>query len=251
MPLPLAVQSYCFRNFKDNATVARMVREIGLERVELCGVHANFDNPAAFPEVVKIYADEGVSIVSLGVQTFVGADAERAWFECAAAAGARHIAAHFQVGSFATAIPRVQALCREFGVKVGIHTHGGYQFGGSPDVLQHLIALGAPEIGLCMDTAWVMQIGPHKGNPVQWVTDFAGHHHGVHLKDFVFERNGQWRDVVVGEGNLDLPAFLHALDADSFGGVAIVEYEADPDGPVPALRRCVEVIKQLMGIAGF
>ncbi|MFY8215796.1 MAG: hypothetical protein ACOVMP_04260 [Chthoniobacterales bacterium] len=108
----LGVQSYCFRHFPDNATVAAKVRGIGLENIELCAVHANFDDPASFSPIAKIYADSGVGIVSLGVQTFTGADREKAWFECAALAGATHISAHFQIATFQQAIPRVREWVR-------------------------------------------------------------------------------------------------------------------------------------------
>ena len=37
MELNLGVQSYCFRNFKDNKKVAEMVKELGLDKIELCG----------------------------------------------------------------------------------------------------------------------------------------------------------------------------------------------------------------------
>src|ERR1700747_2711530 len=95
--LDFGVQSYCFRNFKDNADVAKKVREIGVDKIELCGVHADFNKPSAVKDVVKTYTDAGVSIISLGVQTFTGAASERDWFECAALAGAKHISAHFCV----------------------------------------------------------------------------------------------------------------------------------------------------------
>jgi len=233
------VQSYCFRAIKDNARVAQKVREIGLDKIEICAIHADFNNLPAWRKTVQTYRDEGVSVVSLGVQTFTGAPHEREWFECAQAAGARHISAHFRVDSFAAAIPRVQSWCKEFDVHVGIHCHGGYLFGGSPDVLEHLIDLGGPQIGLCLDTAWCLQIGPLRGNPVDWADKFAGRIHGVHYKDFKFEPNGQWKDVVVGEGNLDLPAFVTALESGGFHGMAVIEYEGDPEDPVPALKACV------------
>lgn len=237
------VQSYCFRNFRDNAQVAALVREIGLDRIELCAVHADFNEPESFPEVVATYRSAGVEITSIGVQTFQGDAAERKWFECAAAAGARHISCHFAVESFARAIPRVRAWSREFGLRVGIHCHGGYQFGGQPDVLNYLLDLGGPEIGLCIDTAWAMQIGPRPGNPVEWARRYAGRVTGVHFKDFVFERNGQWRDVIIGSGNLDLPAFVAALEDGGFDGMAVIEYEADPANPVPALTECVAAMR--------
>lgn len=245
MPSPamnFGVQSWCFRNFKDNATVAKMVREIGVESIELCGVHADFQNPAAFKDIVKTYEDAGVKIVSLGVQTFTGDAAnEKPWFECAVAAGAKHISAHFKVDSFTKAVPLTAKMGADFGVKVGIHCHGGYMFGGSVDVIKHLISLGDGQVGLCIDTAWCLQAA---GDPVKWITEhFAGQVFGVHYKDFTFGPNGRWKDVVVGTGNLDLPAFVAALEADNFAGMAVIEYEADVENPSPALTRCVESMR--------
>lgn len=237
------VQSFCFRHFKDNAVVAAKVRAIGLDKIELCAVHADFNNPEAFKEVVKIYTDAGVSIVSLGVQTFQGNDSEKAWFECAKIAGAKHISAHFCIDNYIQAIRKVRAWSKEFGIRVGIHCHGGYMFGGSPDVLEHLIGLGGPEIGVCIDTAWCMQIGPRLGNPVQWTERFAGKIYGIHFKDFNFEKNGQWKDTIVGTGNLDLPAFAKGLIKGGFDGMAVIEYEADVENPDPALKRCVESMR--------
>jgi sugar phosphate isomerase/epimerase len=237
------VQSYCFREFKKNEDVAAKVKEIGVDKLEICGVHADFHKPSAFKDVVKIYRDAGVSIISLGVETFTGKENERDAFECAALAGAKHISCHFQVDTFPQAIKQTQKLSDEFGVRVGVHCHGGYQFGGSPDVLEHLIKLGSPQVGLCIDTAWCMQIGPGQGKPVEWAKRFAGHIYGLHYKDFTFAPNAQWTDTVVGQGNLDLPAFITALESNGFDGMAVIEYEADPQNPVPALKNCVKAMR--------
>jgi sugar phosphate isomerase/epimerase len=238
------VQSYSFRQCQSNPDVAKKVRELGLDKIEICGVHADFNHPSGFREVVQIYADAGISIISLGVQTFQGAARERDWFECASLAGAGHISAHFQVDTFPAAIKHTQKLCEEFGVRVGVHCHGGGQFGGSPDVLEHLMQLGAPQIGLCLDTAWCLQIGPLRGRPVDWAKKYAGKLYGIHFKDFIFGRNGQWTDVVVGDGNLDLPVFIKELDDGGFDGIGVIEYEADPENPVPALKKCVQALRR-------
>lgn len=244
--IDFGVQSYCFRNFKDNAQVASKVRGIGLDKIELCGIHADFNKPEAFPEIVDIYSKAGVSIVSVGVQTFRGDDSEKEYFRCAAAAGAKHISAHFTVDTFMTAVPKVRAWCREFGIRVGIHCHGGYMFGGQPDVIDYLIALGGPEIGLCIDTAWAMQIGPYHGKPVEWAKRYAGRIYGIHFKDFVFDRNGQWKDVIVGTGTLDLPAFTAALLENGFNGMSVIEYEADVEAPDAALKSCVDSMRSVL-----
>lgn len=240
------VQSYCFRETKDNADLAKKIRQIGVDSMEICAVHADFSKPEAFAEIVKTHTDAGVKIVSLGVQTFKGdVAAERKWFECAKIAGAKYISAHFQIGTFQDAIPAAAKLGEEFGVKIAIHCHGGYMFGGQPDVLDHLLKLGGPQIGLNIDTAWCMQIGPHQGKPVEWAKKYAGRIYGVHYKDFTFDRNAQWHDVVVGTGNLDLPAFVNALEAGNFDGFAVIEYEADPENPVPALTECVQKMRAI------
>ena len=242
--MDFGVQSFCFRHFKDNAVVAAKVRELGLNKIELCAIHADFGDLAAWPQVVQTYRQAGVQIVSLGVQTFTGDEQkERPWFECAKAAGAKYISAHFRVDSFPQAVPLAAKLGQEYGVKIAIHCHGGYMFGGSPDVLGHLMALGGPQIGLCIDTAWCMQIGPHAGKPIEWAERFKERLYGLHYKDFTFEPNGMWKDVIVGTGNLDLPGFVKKLDEVNFGGYAVIEYEAEVENPSPALKRCVDAMR--------
>ena len=239
------VQSFCFRSIKDNRSVAKAVKEIGLDKIEICAVHADFDDLESWKKIVDVYREEGVSIISIGVQTFKGEESERTWFECARAAGAGHISAHFEVDSFQTAVPKTAALAREFGIKVGIHCHGGYRFNGSPDEIRYLISLGEGEIGLNIDTAWCMQIGPGFGNPIKWAEEFKDSLFGVHYKDFTFNSDGSWNDVVVGTGTLDLPLFVQTLENNRFDGMAVIEYEGDADNPIPSLKSCVEKMREL------
>ena len=249
MPSPardFGVQSYCFRETKTNEELAKQIRQIGVDKTEICGVHADFTKPEAFADVVKIHRDAGVKIVSLGVQTFNNNVAEeRKWFECAKIAGAKYISAHFGITAHREAVPAAAKLAEEYDMKVAIHCHGGYLFGGSEDELQYLLDLGGPRIGVNIDTAWCMQLGPHHGKPVEWAKRYAGRTYGIHYKDFVFAKNAMWTDVVVGTGNLDLPAFVKALEDNGFAGFAVIEYEADPENPVPALTECVQKMRAI------
>lgn len=242
----IGVQSYCFRHFPDNRKVTELTKQIGVSKIELCAVHANFDDPDQFRRTLDVYKSAGIEVVSIGVQTLTGdVVRERKWFQCLKAAGARHMSVHFTVGTFQSAVPAAVKLCEEFDVRLGIHCHGGYIFGGSPDVLEHLLKLGGPRIGLNLDTAWCMQIGP-QGDPIKWVRErFKGRIYGVHYKDFTFDRRGKWNDVVIGTGNLDLANFVRALEDTSFDGMAVIEYEENPENPVPALSECVNKIRAL------
>lgn len=240
------LQSYCLRTTRDNAAVAAQVRDLGLDRIEVCAAHIDFNDPAEHAAVIAAYREAGVEIVSIGVQTFTGdAERERRWCAFAQAAGAKHISAHFCIDSFTTAIPAACRLAEEYDLRIAVHCHGGYQFGGQPAVLDHFLQLGTDRLGICLDTAWCMQIGPQQGDPLAWIDRFGSRIYGVHYKDFVFEPDAAWRDVVVGSGNLDLPAVVDALDRVGFDGYAVIEYEGDPDDPMPALGECVERMRAL------
>ncbi len=239
----LGVQSFCFRDFKNNADVASKVCELGLTKIEVCNVHADFNDLESWKNILATYQDSGISVVSIGVQNFAGDESEEAWFECAAMAGAKHISAHFAVDSFTKTIEKVQNWCQKYSINIGIHNHGGYAFGGQLEVMKHLIKLGAPEIGLCLDTAWCLQIGPHQGHPEEWVETFPNNIYGVHFKDFTFDSNGQWHDTVIGEGNLNFPLLMKTLQKHQFKGVGILEFEGNPANPVPELKLCLEKMK--------
>jgi sugar phosphate isomerase/epimerase len=237
----MAVQSYCFRSTKDNKQVAEHVKAIGLSAIEVCGVHANFNEPSTFDGVIKTYRDAGVRIVSIGVEGF-GPDeaAARKRFDFAKAAGCKIISANFKPDTFLAALPVVYKLCDEYGIKLAIHNHGGYHWLGSAEILNWVFSFTRCCVGLNMDTAWALDA---RQNPVEWAEKFSKRLYAVHLKDFVFDRARKSTDVVVGEGNLDLPALIKTLEKNGFAGEAIVEYEGDIDNPVPALTNCVKKIK--------
>lgn len=239
----LAVQSYCFRGFKTNPEVARLTREIGVAAIELCGVHAKFGEPATFPEVLAAYRDAGVAVVSIGVETIDGDEAKaRHRFEFARAAGARFMSVSFPLRGLAAALRAAERLAAEYDLRLGIHNHGGRHWLGNADALDWVLGQCGERIGLCLDTAWALD---SKEDPVALVRRFGGRVHGLHLKDFVFDRAGKPADVVVGSGNLDLAGLREALGAVGFAGYAVIEYEGDVGNPVPALQQCVGALAPL------
>ena len=80
-------------------------------------------------------------------------------------------------------------------------------------------------------------------DPLQVAERFKERLYGVHIKDFVFDRDGKPRDVVVGTGNLDLQGLMHYLKSIDYQGFVTLEYEGDMDNPVPALSECVAAIQ--------
>ncbi len=240
----LGAQSYCFRNFKENTEVIRLLKQAGLARTELCGVHVNFALQDRFDEIISLYKRSGVGIVSIGVLRFAGEEKmETKYFEFAKRAGAKAISADFAIGSTPRSLKTAEKLADKYDVNLAIHNHGGRHWLGCAECLRHIFATSSPRIGLCLDTAWALDSGE---DPVAMAEQFAGRLYGLHIKDFVFDRARKPEDVVVGTGNLDLRRLLHTLQEIDFKGFAVLEYEGSPEDPAPAVRSCAEAVRKLM-----
>lgn len=237
----LGAQSYCFRHFKDNATVIEKLKACGLDRIELCGVHADFGDESTFDEVIGQYRDAGVTITSIGVQGFANEETKEAkYFEFARRAGADTISCSFDVSAMPQCLESAQKLTDQFGINLAIHNHGGYHWLGNGQMLRHIMKNTNDRIGLCLDTAWALHSGE---DPLKLAEDAGEKLYGLHIKDFVFDRAGKGEDVVVGTGNLDLPGLLKVLKSLDFKGYAVLEYEGDVENPVPALQQCVAAVR--------
>jgi sugar phosphate isomerase/epimerase len=236
----LAVQSWCFRSFKDNQKVASLLKELGLSSIELCAVHCDFKNPSAWAPALKTYKDAKVRIVSIGVEGFGPDEADaRTRFEFAKQAGCKVISATFNPATFAQTVPVVTKLADEYNINLAIHNHGGYNWLGNSEILDHVFHTTSPRIGLCLDTAWALDASQ---DPVKMAEKFASRLYSVHIKDFVFDKAGHPEDVVVGTGNLKLADLMKTLKAGGFKGEMILEYEGDVENPLPALAKCVAAV---------
>jgi sugar phosphate isomerase/epimerase len=217
------------------------VKEIGLNRIELCGVHADFTKEETFDGVLDTYRKEGVQIVSIGVQGFKNDPAtEEKFFKFAQKAGAKTISANFAADSMPDNWKSAEKLADKYGINLAIHNHGGRHWLGSTEILNTVFARTSARIGLMLDTAWALDAGE---DPLKMIEKFAGRLYGVHIKDFVFDRARKHQDVVVGTGNLKLAEMYAKLRAAGFKGLEILEYEGDVNNPVPALTQCVTAIR--------
>lgn len=237
----LGVQSWCYRNYKTLPDLVAAVKETGLNRIELCGVHCNFADLAAHAGTVKFFNDNGVKIVSTGVNAFPGDEARvRPLCEFAKAAGLKQISVGFDIDTVRDAMALADKLGEEYNLNFTLHNHGGYNWYGSVEALRWIFANSSKRVGLMLDLAWAMQTGT---SIYEYIKNFGDRLYGVHLKDFSFNRAGHWHDEVLGTGNLDLRELKKALEDVGFDGEPIIEYEGDADNPIPALKDCVAALK--------
>lgn len=234
------IHSYCFRNFTNEEFIAS-AQKLGVDNVSLSNVHGRFQEPQGFADLVALYRDAGLMISNIGVVQLSGDEkADRNPFEFARLAGTKILAVNFKPKGFEAASELAQRLAEEYEVHCGIHNHGGYHWLGNSEILAHVFENSGPRLGLFLDTAWALAAGE---DPVKMARRFGERLYGIHLKDFIFNGNGKPEDVVVGTGGLDLPAFVRTVEEVGFSGSCTLEYEAEPENPLPALLQCAEAIR--------
>jgi inosose dehydratase len=239
----IGVQSYCFRDFPENAEVAKLVSGLGLDAIEVCGVHVDFQKPGSFASALAAYGKSGVGVVSTGVnQVTADLRAMDGLFGFSKAAGASVMSVDFALQNLDGSIACAESYSERYGVNLGVHNHGGRHWLGSVQALDWVFSRTTKRIGLTLDTAWALDAGE---DPVAMVERYGERIHAVHLKDFTFTGNGKPEDVIVGKGNLDLRTLKAALDSVGFSGPLIIEYEGDASNPVPALKECVTIIRSV------
>lgn len=241
----IAIQSWCYRHFKSLPEFIVQLKAAGVAATELCGVHGNFADPGSAGAVVEQFNRAGVAIVAIGVEYLSGDPAkDRPRFEWCRAAGVKHMSISFPPEAMFEGLKNIERLAEEFDMKLGIHNHGGYDWLGNPTILKYIFAHCGERIGLYLDTAWAMDA---KQDAVKMADQFAERLHGVHVKDFVFDAAREPKDVIIGQGNLDLPKFVATLKQINFSGPLVIEYEGDEQNPVPALSECVKRLRSLVG----
>ena len=237
----LGLQSFCLRGFKDNKEAISRLKECGVSSIELCNVHVDFADKASSQSVIDQYRQAGVTVVSTGVNGLANnEEKERPYFEFLKKAGVKTMSIDFDIDTIPDCFRTAEKLSEEYDVRLGIHNHGGHHWLGSVEALSYVMKNTSERIGLVLDTGWCIDSGE---DPNRMAKAFSDRLYGIHYKDFVYTRERKHRDVVVGTGILDLPAFTATLDEVGFNGFAVIEYEGDVDNPVPALTECVAAIR--------
>ena len=232
----LGIQTYCFRVYQTQEELFDALKTCGIKRMELWPGHYNPAERDDYRDFLLRCANEGVMISTFGVVGFSDEGVARKIFEFAKAANFDTINVDFTVEQ----IPLVESLCEEYGKRVMVHNHGRKHRWGPIVELEKLFKATSPNVGLCLDTAWMLDSGE---NPVEVAKHFQERLYGVHIKDFVFDKAGKPEDVIVGTGNLDLPGLLGFLDESDYQGSLTLEYEGDYNDPIPATQECVAAVK--------
>ncbi len=236
--LRLGVQLYSFRKFSVDDALKHS-KELGFEQVEFySGMLPTNASSEIISEVTQKVKANGLTISAHGVNKLTkNADANRKLFEFAKALGIRTLTVDPDPDSF----DNVNALVKEFDIRVGIHNHGPkHRYNKAVDVLKAIE--GRDErIGACADLGHFIRSGER---PADVIRLLKGRLYGVHLKDFA-EMQDKSEGVILGKGHLNCAEVFDALNQVGFpaDGALSLEYEEHPDNPIEDIRQCVAVAK--------
>lgn len=231
-PLKLGVASYSLRNFP-RARMIEMVKALRTPWVNLKSFHLPYElSPAEIAAARREIEDAGLTIVGGGTITFdQDTDAGVArYFDYARAAGMPLIVATMDPA----VLPRVEAHAKRYDISVAIHNHGPEDphFPSPYDVLKAVRSLDR-RMGLCMDIGHSVRAG---ADVVQAAADAGPRLLDIHAKD-LRDLHDKESQCIVGEGAIPIAALFRQLIAMRYPGYVNLEYEIEPDDPLPGMQR--------------
>jgi sugar phosphate isomerase/epimerase len=214
----------------------------GVSAVELCHEHVRpADSEDDVDAVRETLAEAGLDVCGYGVVAF-GEDGPpvRETLALVDRLGGDYCSLEFPPDDTATR-DRLLSEAAEFDLQLAVHNHGpGATYETVDDVVAVLDAAGDPRLGACVDTGHYFRSGE---DPDAVLSRLGDRVLALHLKDFLDADT----EAVPGEGQLDVPALIETLTTEtSLSQPLVVEYEADPDDPTPAVERATEAVRDAL-----
>jgi len=243
----LGLASYTFRNFSRVQLISFM-KQLNLSAVNLKDVKDHL--PSATPEETAALADyvaAGIKLHAAGTIYFdKDEDADiRNKFEYCKRAGISVVVA----GDPAPAtLPRIEKFVREYDIRFAIHNHGPEdKLWHSPlDVLKAVKGLD-PRIGCCIDVGHTVRAGT---DVVQAIHEAGPRLFNIHMKDLTNFQDKE-SQVAVGDGSMPVPKIFQALAAIGYKGFVDLEYEIQPDDPVPGVSSSFAYMHGVLAGLGY
>ena len=246
-PVRLGVASYTFRNFS-RAQLMDFMKQVRVSDLNAKDVKDHLPtNPADEARALADYTSAGIKLRAAGAIYFSKNDEAdiRSKFEYCRRAGIGTIVAGDPIPA---ALPNIEKFAGEFDIRVAIHNHGPEDkiFPSPLDVLKAVREMD-PRMGCCIDVGHTMRAGT---DVVQAIHEAGTRLFNVHMKDLAnpHEKESQ---VAVGQGVMPLPEIFKALIAIKYRGFVDLEYEIEPDNPMPGVISSFAYMRGVLAGMGY
>ena len=155
-----------------------------------------------------------------------------------------------------------EKVAQEFGLDLVFHPHVATYVETSEETEKFFDATSHTGIGLCLDSGHAYYAG---ADPVKEAEKFKSKLRFVHIKDcnqkvlteacknkWTFEEAIEHKVfTIIGQGNIDFPAFFRTLKENNYSGWAVVEQDVKFDAYViPPAQSVAESLAYLQGVVG-
>lgn len=229
----LGLQTWTCNRMSFDEVVAFAVKH-GITQLQF--FRGQFDPAAPREETLRkkaILDAHGLTCYTFGVsQTSLDAAQNRQLFEFAKLIGAKFIVVE----------PRdlaewdnLEALVKEYDIKLAIHNHGKGTVYGDPATVQAILAKRDPRIGVCLDVGWVTAAG---FDAAKVFRDYGDRVFDIHFKDKKVEPAADGKEVIldvpVGTGAANYAGLFAEIKRSGWSGVLAIEtdnrsFQNDPN----------------------
>jgi inosose dehydratase len=235
--LKIGVASYSLRKLNVDAAI-KVIQRVGLKYVSPKEMHLPLKgSPEQLKEGAKKFTDAGITPLSAGVITLRGNETQiRSAFEYAKNAGIPTIVCD----PAPTSLALLDKIIKEYDIRLAIHNHGPEQKDWpSPNEPYNAIKDVDPKIGLCIDVGHTARA---KVDPAEAIVKYKDRLFDIHFKD-IDSTAPNGKPIEAGRGALNLKSILQALVKIQYQYHVGIEYEKDPDDPLPGLAETVGYIR--------
>ncbi len=240
--LKLGVASYSFRHFS-RAQAIEMTRQLGTPYLNVKDVHLKLNStPQEIDAAKQEFQRAGIILVGCGNVSFQKDDESdiRSKFEYAKRAGFPLIVC----APTAVTLPKLEKFVQQYDIKIAVHNHGPEDKNfPTPQSALNIVKNMDPRCGLCIDLGHTAFAGV---DVVESIAETGPRLLDMHAKDL---RDIKTEDsqCPVGEGKLPFPQIFLQLIKMKYNGCVNLEYEADPDNPLPGMQKSFAYMRGVLG----
>jgi len=246
-PLHLGLASYTFRNFRREELI-RFMKQLKVTALNAKNVKDHLpDDPHEEAKALEDYAAAGITLHAAG-SIYISKNEDddiRGKFEYCKRAGIPVIVAG---GPSIETLPRLEKFVKEYDIRIAIHNHAPEdRVWGSPlDVLRQVRSFD-PRIGCCIDVGHTELSGT---DVVQAIHAAGPRLFNMHIKDMTnfHEENSV---VPIGEGIVPVREIFAALIQTKYKWFVDLEYESEPDDPLPGAMRSFAYMRGMLTGMGY
>ncbi len=242
----LGVASYSFRKFSRTDAI-KMIRQLGVSYVNIKEFHLLYKStPEELAAGREEFRQAGLTTVAGGVITLQRDDDAdiRKYFEYAKTCGMPVIT----VAPTQQTVPRIEKFVKEYNIKVAIHNHGVEDKNfPTPEVALEAVKGRDPRMGLCIDLGYTVRCAV---DPAKAIRAAGNRLFDLHIWD-VKSATPQGETCAVGDGVSPVPAIFRELMKIGYRGTVDLEYEIEPDNPMPGMIKSFAYMRGVLaGLAG-